>query len=83
MTSNEKLNGVVLIDCAKANASQGLSEAAQQCGYGQNTDEFLEALTQACKNAGIHFTSLDDLVEAQSLHLKPGVEIAPDTQSQL
>lgn len=81
MAPNEKLNGVILIDCAKANASQGLSEAAYQCGYGQNTDEFLEALTQACKNAGIYFKSLEDLVEAQSLHQKPGVEIAPDTPS--
>ncbi len=83
MTSNEKLQGIILIDCAKANAKQGLSEATRQCGYGQDTEGFLSALTQACRDAGIHFKTLDDFVEAPASVPNPGVEIAPDTSSDL
>lgn len=36
MTSAKPLQGLDLIDCAKANASLGIDNAARNCGYGEN-----------------------------------------------
>ena len=84
MTASERLKGVELVDCAKANAKQGMETAARQCGYGENVEEFGQKLQQACQDMGVDFNSLSDLVTDQQLAAEKGVvEIAPETQNQL
>jgi hypothetical protein len=83
MTAKQPLQGIILIDCAKANAKQGLKAAAEQCGYGDNTDAFLQEVTHACQEAGIYFKELSDLTDMPQNALETGVEIAPDTPSEL
>ena len=84
MTASERLEGVELVDCAKANAKQGMETAARQCGYGENIEEFGQKLQQACQNIGVDFNSLSDLITDQQLALEMGVvEIAPETQNKL
>lgn len=46
---------MVLINCAKANANQGL-------GYDQNFEAFLTALQKAGQAIGIQITTFDDLI---------------------
>lgn len=83
MASQEPLSGIVLIDCARANANQGVDEAALQCGYGEDTSTFLRELTQACEEAGIRFDTLEDLVPPSTNSIRTGIEIAPETSSEL
>lgn len=83
MSSNKPLEGIVLIDCARANANQGVDEAAHYCGYGSDTHKFLQALAHACHAAGIPFESLEDLVPSPPVPTQTGIEIAPDTPSEL
>lgn len=83
MASHKPLEGIVLIDCARANANQGINEASHYCGYGNDTSKFLSALADACQAAGIPFETLDDLVPSPPLPTQTGVEIAPDTPSDL
>jgi hypothetical protein len=84
MRTSERLEGVELVDCAKANAKQGMETAARQCGYGENVDEFGQKLQQACQSMGVDFNSLSDLITDQQLAAEKGfVEIAPETQNQL
>lgn len=84
MASTNRLTGLELVDCAKSCAKQGIQVAAHQCGYGDNTDAFMAALTEACQSMGIHIGSLDDLVtEQQRIQQTGGIEIAPDTQGEL
>ncbi len=84
MTASERLEGVELVDCAKANAKQGMETAARQCGYGESVEEFGQQLQQACQNMGVDFNSLSDLITDQQLAAEKGVvEIAPETKNQL
>lgn len=77
LSGEEPLTGAELIDCARANASQGLEVAAQSCGYGEEVGKFQEALRQAGERAGLEIRCLADLI-GQS-----GIEVAPDTLSSL
>jgi hypothetical protein len=84
MTSEQPLKGITLIDCARANAKQGKEIAAKLCGYGRDLNKFERELIQACKNMGIEISALTDLItDKPSINLDKGLEIAPDSPSQL
>jgi hypothetical protein len=84
MTVPQKLEGLELIDCAKASANQGLATAARQCGYGENTEAFEAELIKACQKIGIEIDSLGDLItDRQQIKKGAGIEIAPDSSSSL
>ena len=67
MGTKKLLTGVILIDCAKANAKQGLQVAAEQCGYGDDLEGFLAALQSAGDDMGIEIHELKDLEVEQTL----------------
>ncbi len=79
------LQGIKLIDCAKANAKQGVAVAAEQSGYGQNIGLFVENLHKACQQIGVDINELDDLITDQQIaqENRKIIEIAPDTTSKL
>ncbi len=84
MAASEPLKGIELIDCAKANAKQGIEVAANLCGYGDDLIEFRQQLHQACQQIGVEMTELSDLITEQQTVLQTGgIEIAPDTASEL
>jgi hypothetical protein len=84
MASSAPLKGIELIDCAKANAAQGPTVAAELCGYGQDIATFQQELRQACQQIGIEVSELSDLItEQQVVRQVGGIEIAPETQSEL
>ncbi|HBB34169.1 MAG TPA: hypothetical protein DDZ80_21130 [Cyanobacteria bacterium UBA8803] len=84
MAASMPLTGSELIDCAKANAKQGLEIAAQQCGYGNNHIMFEENLKQACQEIGVDIQQLSDLITAQqTVRERGGIEVAPETLSEL
>jgi hypothetical protein len=84
MSSNVPLQGMDLISCAQASAKQGVEEAAEQCGYGQNTKLFIETLEQACEEIGVTIHDLTDLAKNQDLESeKKGVIVAPDSLTEL
>jgi hypothetical protein len=84
MPASAPLQGIELIDCAKANAPQGIETAAYQCGYGQNIENFLQSLQIACKERGIDLESIGDLITEQQMSRDlRQIEVAPDTPSEL
>ncbi len=84
MASSTPLMGTDLIDCAKANAKQGIETAAYLCGYGKNLDNFKQNLVQACDNIGVQIYELSDLItDQQTVKESGGLEIAPETPSNL
>ena len=85
MASSQPLKGIELIDCAKANAQQGITPAAELCGYGSDLDTFERELKLACQNIGVEVKELSDLITDQQMIIKQGmgIEIAPDTPSEL
>lgn len=84
MASPTPLHGIELIDCAKANAKQGLETAAELSGYGQDITTFQQELKQACQNIGVKIEELSDLItDQQTVRRDGGIEVAPDTPSEL
>ena len=84
MTANSPLTGTDLIDCAKANATQGVANAARLCGYADNVADFQEALKKAGDDMGITLTGLTDLITDQSIAKRASVlEIAPESSKEL
>lgn len=84
MASPTPLQGTDLIDCAKANAKQGIETATYLCGYGKDINTFQKALKQACHNIGVEIQELSDLItDQQAVMSRGGIEIAPDTPSEL
>ncbi|MBW4465443.1 MAG: hypothetical protein KME07_08380 [Pegethrix bostrychoides GSE-TBD4-15B] len=84
MAAKTRLEGIELIDCAKANAKQGLAEATRLCGYHENIPEFQQQLQQACQQIGVEISELSDLItDVPVVSLETGVQIAPDTESDL
>ena len=80
------LQGIELIDCAKANAKEGTAIAAERCGYGNDLGLFTKNLTKACEDIGVTFHEIEDLITDQQIakeNREGGHEIAPDTTSQL
>jgi len=62
MASSTPLQGIELIDCAKANAKQGIETAAAQSGYGQDVSTFQQELKKACEGIGVEINELSDLI---------------------
>ena len=84
MSANTPLEGTDLVDCAKANAKQGLETAANLCGYGENIGLFQQNLQQACERMGVNIDHLSDLItDQQQVKRRGGIEVAPDTTSDL
>lgn len=84
MASPTPLHGTDLIDCAKANANQGIETAAELCGYGTDINTFKEELKQACHKIGVEIQELTDLItDQQTVRRYGGIEIAPDTADEL
>lgn len=84
MAAAERLKGVELVDCAKANAKQGAAIAANLCGYSQDVSLFQQELERACEQMGIKISGLTDLLtEQQAVIETGGLEIAPETPSEL
>lgn len=84
MSASKPLDGIALIDCAKANAKKGIVVAAQQCGYGDQHEQFLEAVQDACQSIGVDVSELKDLIsDQQKAKMRRGIEIAPETPSEL
>jgi hypothetical protein len=84
MSSPKPLKGIELIDCAKANAAQGITLTANLCGYGEDLTRFQQELQQACHQIGVEISELSDLItEQQTVRQAGGIEIAPDTPSEL
>jgi len=79
-----RLSGIELISCATSVASHGLEAAAQQCGYGGDTQSFLNELKSAGNAMGIRIRSINDLITDQKVIIqRGGVEVAPDTNADL
>jgi hypothetical protein len=85
MASSSPLTGVILVDCAKANATEGLAIATERCGYGDDTAQFQAALRAACEEMNVTPRDLADLVddELSQWNPEPGIEVAPDTMDEL
>jgi hypothetical protein len=83
MASPTPLHGTELIDCAQASAKQGISVAAQQCGYSNDIETFQRELTVALEQMGIKNKDFEALLKTIVLEPKSGIEIAPDTATEL
>ncbi|WP_414541299.1 hypothetical protein [Nostoc sp. CCY0012] len=85
MTSPKPLHGTELVDCARANAKQGIETAAYQCGYGDDINTFARELRQACEKMNLQVKELSELITDQDmlLELGTGEIVAPDTPSEL
>jgi hypothetical protein len=81
----EKLQGTELVDCARANAKQGIKTAAFQCGYGDDLNLFAQDLRVACEQMNLQTKELSELITEQDLILQIGTgeTVAPETPSQL
>ena len=85
MASPTPLQGTELVDCARANAKQGIETAARQCGYGEDLNTFARELKQACEQMNLQVKELSELITDQEmiLQLGSGEVVAPDTPSEL
>ena len=83
MTAPTPLHGTELIDCAQASAKQGIIVTAQQCGYRNDIDTFQHELTVALKQIGIKNKDFEDLLKKVGVKPELGIEIAPDTATEL
>ncbi|MBW4555273.1 MAG: hypothetical protein KME59_04920 [Trichormus sp. ATA11-4-KO1] len=85
MTSPKPLHGTELVDCARANAKQGIETAAYQCGYGDDINTFAGELRHACEKMNLQVKELNELITDQDmlLELGTGEIVAPDTASEL
>jgi len=84
MAAPTPLKDIELIDCAKANAKQGVETAARLCGYGSDINTFKHELKKACDRINIEFYELSDLItDQQAVIQNGGIEVAPDTPSEL
>ncbi|GAA6615915.1 hypothetical protein [Scytonema sp. NUACC26] len=85
MASPTPLKGTELVDCARANAKQGIETAARQCGYGDDLNTFARELRQACEDMNLQVKELSDLITDQDLVLNIGTgeTVAPDSPSEL
>ena len=79
------LQGIELINCAKANAKQGVKVAAAQSGYDQNIGLFVENLHVACQQIGVDINELSDLITDQQIakENRRVEEVAPYSESEL
>ncbi|NJK36792.1 MAG: hypothetical protein HC835_18240 [Oscillatoriales cyanobacterium RM2_1_1] len=80
---SKPLTGIELIDCARANAREGVATAAKLAGYGTEIDTFQQELQQACQDIGVEIHELNELIETPKTWPVPGFEVAPDSSSDL
>ncbi|MEM9924493.1 MAG: hypothetical protein AAF915_12220 [Cyanobacteria bacterium P01_D01_bin.50] len=85
MASPTPLKGTDLVDCAKANAKQGIQTAALQCGYGSDLKTFAAELRKACEEMNLQVSELNELITDQDmiLNIGTGEVVAPDTPADL
>ena len=83
MSAQAPLTGTSLISCAKANAPLGLAAAAESCGFGNDYEQFKISLQDACSDIGVEIQVLKDLVSEPQKMRRDGLEISPDSPSQL
>jgi len=85
MASSTPLQGTELVDCARANAKQGIVTAAMQCGYGDDLNTFSRELKAACEQMNLQVKELSQLITDQEMILQMGTGeiVAPDTASEL
>ncbi|MDX2242463.1 MAG: hypothetical protein NW224_17390 [Leptolyngbyaceae cyanobacterium bins.302] len=84
MATTEPLQDTELVDCARANGTQGMNVAAELCGYGTDLDAFEHALKQACDRMGITYETFSDLLKPPTTAIQElGEIVAPDTPDQL
>jgi hypothetical protein len=84
MASPTPLKGLELVDCARANAKQGIETAAELCGYGDNLNTFSQELKHACDGMNVKFNELTDLITEQDNLIKmEGEIVAPESESVL
>jgi len=84
MASPTPLQGLDLVDCARANAKQGIETTADLCGYGKDLNTFRHELEKACQHMGVEFHELSDLIRDETPLMQMGGEIvAPDTPYEL
>jgi DNA-binding Xre family transcriptional regulator len=81
MTSPTPLTGTDLVDCAKANAKQGVEVTAKLCGYGEDLKTFTQELEKACEHMGVQVSDL--MTQENVFYQKEGTIIAPDTPSDI
>ncbi|MFM5897001.1 MAG: hypothetical protein ACKO8W_05750 [Dolichospermum sp.] len=84
MVSSQPLHDLELVNCARANANQGIETAAYQCGYGHNIHAFAQELRQACEKMNLQVRELKELITDQDMIFKlgSGEIIAPQTPSE-
>ncbi|MCU0570987.1 MAG: hypothetical protein MUF49_31020 [Oculatellaceae cyanobacterium Prado106] len=82
MASFTPLQGTDLIDCARANSMEGITAAAERCGYGHDLNAFERQLEQACQAIGVDIHSFRDLLVTNTGD-RTGVEFAPDSTIQI
>jgi hypothetical protein len=59
-------------------------QAAVPTGYGSDLNKFDRELKLACQNIGVEVKELSDLITAQQMMQSGiGIEVAPDTPSEL
>ncbi|MBD2102710.1 hypothetical protein [Leptolyngbya sp. FACHB-261] len=79
MAASSPLHGTDLVDCARANAREGIEVAANLCGYGQDLTTFSQELKQACQDMGIQIDELSDLMaDQQQSGLSQGIDAGLD-----
>lgn len=84
MASPTPLIGLELVDCARANAKQGIETAAKLCGYGEDINAFSRELKLSCDDMGVTITELSDLITDQdNLINTEGEIVAPESSTQL
>ena len=85
MASSAPLKGTDLVDCAKANAKQGIEAAAFLCGYGTDLNTFRQELSNACEEMNLQVSELQELITTPDARLNIGVGevVAPDTPADL
>ncbi|GAX36353.1 hypothetical protein [Nodularia sp. NIES-3585] len=85
MASPKPLIGTELVDCARANAKQGIETAAYQCGYGDDINTFARELRESCEKMNLQVKELNELITDQDmiLELGTGEIVAPETASEL
>ncbi len=84
MSAQSPLTGPVLVSCAKANLTAGIETAAQKCGYGDDVEGFKAALNTACSDMGVELEEFSDLLtDQQQVKVEGGLEVAPETPTEL
>jgi hypothetical protein len=60
------LQGIELIDCARANGNESIMIAAERCGYSSNIEMFEEELEKAGEAIGVEIQNFSDLNTSNS-----------------